>query len=84
LRQHVLVGSVRAIRRLATARKPDRACLAAGDDSLEIRGQPPVAANPGKGSFDDPAPWKHFKTLGLVRSLDDLERPLPMAGKSGL
>src|SRR6267378_6405921 len=52
--------------------------------SYEILGQPPVAAKPGKGSLDHPAPWQHLKTLGLVRSLDDLERPLPVPEKSGL
>jgi hypothetical protein len=58
--------------------------LAAGDGCLEILGQPPVAAKPGKGSLDHPTPWQHLKTLGLVRSLDDLERPLPVPEKSGL
>jgi hypothetical protein len=54
------------------------------DRSLEILGQPPVAAEPGEGPLDYPMPWQDLKTLGLVLSLDDPERPLPAPGKYGL
>src|SRR5437870_8802146 len=29
-------------------------------------------------------PWQHLKALGLIRPLDNLERPLPVPGKRGL
>src|SRR5712691_9368839 len=59
-------------------------CLAAGEGRLEIFRQSPVAAKPGEGSLDHPAPWQYLKTRDLVRPLDDLQRPLPAPGKSRL
>ena len=44
---------------------------------LEVFCQPPVAAKPGEGSLDDPAPGKQAKASGLIRSLDDGKRSLP-------
>ena len=57
--------------------------LAAGNGRFEILRQPPVATKPAEGSLDHPAPWQYLKTCRLVRSLDDLKRPLPKPGKSG-
>ena len=57
--------------------------FAAGNGRFEILRQPPVATKPAEGSLDHPAPWQYLKTFGLVRSLDDLKRPLPEPGKRG-
>jgi hypothetical protein len=57
--------------------------FAAGNGRFEILRQPPVSTKPAEGSLDHPAPWQYLKTFGLVRSLDDLKRPLPEPGKSG-
>src|SRR5271165_4861495 len=59
-------------------------CLAAGDGPLKVPRQPPIAAKPGEGALNDPAPGQELKTFGLVRSLDDLQRPLPAPGKRRL
>ena len=49
-----------------------------GDDgssmSFEVAGEAPKVADPGEGSFDDPAFWEHLEA-GNVVALDDLEAP---------
>ena len=57
--------------------------LAAGNGGFEILRQPPVASKPAEGSLDHPAPGQYLKTFALVRSLDNLKRPLPEPGQSG-
>ena len=65
-------------------RRQIQPCLGAADRRLEVFCQPPVAAKPGEGSLDDPAPGKQAKAFGLIRSLDDCKRPLPHSGEGGL
>src|SRR6516162_7994810 len=40
--------------------------FAAGNGRFEILRQPPIAAKPGEGPLDHPAPWQYLKTFGLV------------------
>ena len=40
--------------------------LSAGDGPLKVLGHPPIAAKPGQGPFDHPAPGQYFKPFGLV------------------
>src|SRR6266436_5831214 len=59
-------------------------CLAAGDGPLKVPRQPPIAAKPAKSPLNHPASGQELKAFGLVRSLDDLQRPLPVPGKRRL
>src|SRR6266481_1288064 len=59
-------------------------CLAAGDGPLKVPRQPPIAAKPAKRPLNHPASGQELKAFGLVRSLDDLQRPLPAPGKRRL
>ena len=47
--------------------------------SLEIARQAAIAANPGQGSFDDPALGQHDEFVQFV-ALDDLDHPTTGAG----
>ena len=47
-------------------------CGGAGDGSLEILCKAPASAEPGKGSFHDPASRQEFEPAGGVGALDDL------------
>jgi len=42
---------------------------------LDIFGEAAAAAEPRQCSLDDPPLRQHFKTLRLIRALDDLELP---------
>src|ERR1700752_4016868 len=58
--------------------------LAARDGPLKVPRLPPIAAKPGEGPLDQPAPGQYLKTFGLICSLDELECPLPAPGKRRL
>ena len=45
--------------------------VAAGDQGLDVLGQPPVAAEPGEAAFDDPAPGQEDEAVSMVGALDD-------------
>lgn len=47
--------------------------------TLEVAGQAPVAADPGKGTLDDPALGQDDEAMG-VAALDDLQGPRPGLG----
>ena len=56
----------------------DSACI-----SLEIARQAAIAADPGQGSFDDPALGQNDEFMQFV-ALDDLEHPTTAAGSRSL
>jgi hypothetical protein len=58
--------------------------LGAGDGSLEVLGEAAIAVEPGEGPFDDPAARQEFEAGRVLRSLDDLNRPLAELGKCSL
>ena len=58
--------------------------LGAGDGGLEILGKAAVAVEPGEGTLDDPAAGQEFEADSVLRSLDDLDRPLAELGKGSL
>src|SRR4051794_711399 len=43
------------------------------DQALEVLGEAAVAAEPGEGALDHPAPWQQVEAGGVTRPLDDLE-----------
>jgi hypothetical protein len=50
--------------------------------ALEVAGETPIVADPGQGSFDDPAFGKDEEAMQLV-ALDDLEPPTAGLGDGG-
>ena len=58
--------------------------LGAGDGGLEILGKAAISVEPGEGPFDDPAAGQEFEADSVLRSLDDLDRPLAELGKGSL
>ena len=50
--------------------------LGACDGFLEVLGGPSAAAEPGEGSLHDRSTRQDLEALGLIRTLDDLNRPL--------
>ena len=53
------------------------------DQLLDILGEPTVAAEPGKGALDDPAPGRQVEPLGIARAPDDLEAEPFLRGSAG-
>src|SRR4051812_36792465 len=43
------------------------------DQALEVLGEAAVAAEPGEGALDHPAPWQQVEAGGVARPPDDLE-----------
>jgi hypothetical protein len=82
----VLAGNPTGVRRTRSFHDADHGEPDEGGDgariSLEITRQAAIAANPGQGSFDDPALGQDDELVQLV-ALDDLKHPTAGAG-SGL
>ena len=57
--------------------------LGAFDGFLEVFCEAAVAAEPGEGSFDDPAARQEFEAICGIGSLDDFEAPLADFGERG-
>src|ERR1019366_8060883 len=51
-------------------------CLAAASVELIVFGQAPVCGQPGKRSFDNPAPRQDNESFDVVVSFDDFEYPV--------
>ena len=54
----------------------------AGNGGLEILCEAPASAEPGEGSFHDPASRQEFEPAGGVRPLDDLNGPFADFGEA--
>ena len=52
-------------------------------EAFPIPGQSATATKPGEGAFDDPALGQDDEGLGLIRSLDDLDRHLRERSSDG-
>ena len=52
-----------------------------GGGTLEVLGEAAASAEPGKGSFDDPAPGQELEAFDAGRPLDDLDGPRPAMGE---
>src|SRR5487761_372696 len=57
-------------------------CGGAGNGGLEILREASTSAEPGKGSFDDPASRQEFEPAGGVGALDDLYGPFADFGEA--
>jgi hypothetical protein len=57
-------------------------CNGACDSGFEVLCKPAAASEPSEGPLDDPTARKKLEALGLVRALDDFQRPRPFALQS--
>ena len=58
-------------------RGDEQPCGCRCDGLLKVLGKAAVAAEPCKGPLNDPSSGQDLEALGVVRSLDDLDRPFP-------
>lgn len=56
-------------------------CSGAFDGAFEVLGETAIAVKRRKGSLDHPAPRPQDEALGVIRTLDNLQRPLADPGK---
>jgi hypothetical protein len=52
-----------------------------GRGALEVSGEAAASAEPGKGAFDNPAPWQELEAFDPERALDDLDCPRAAMGE---
>ena len=71
----MISGPCQAAGKDANASKEDPG-LRAGNRLLKVFRQASAAIEPSKCSFDHPALWLRFKCAALLRSCDDLDKPL--------